>query len=318
VKSPFNPDHQNSFQVSFCRSGQDPIQVSNFEAVATTPRATFQKRIEILESTAVSECMPAAQPATSIPSLLDAYFDYEISLAELMSHLDDGCTDQQLFADPAPKKNQHQNAVFRNRFAELRADFNNRVRLLAGIHKLRWMASGNDADPHEDTAIWCKSYQITNQFQDVQRVDFAISSSNWFGLSKVESVANHASGQHRALNVRIPKAVKTQPCDRNRLSEFEKVMATLVPGSYIARAEKQRCYEFEYSRHPQSPAALSSGSPVSPVIQGAAADNMIQEYWLSEAGICTLEELFQNGVAVEERQTLAFRDLMRHVNTFAH
>ena len=188
--------------------------------------------------------MPAAQMAAEMPSLLDSYFDYDLSLAELMSQLGDGCNDAELFENPntSPKKHLHENTDFRCRFASLREKFNNRIRLLSEFYKLQFRG---DVDPHPDVAVWCKSYHIVSDTLDEMFfVDLSISSSNWLGLSKVEAVVNFVAGKRHCLHVRIPKAVKTQPCPPDRLAEFEKIMATLKTGSHVASATKQTCWEF--------------------------------------------------------------------------
>jgi len=306
IKASIREDYKSSFLVARSRSASEPVPVAaeDFDSDPQKPVAIFQRCEDVLEDAAITQCMPAAQPAASMPSLLDAYFDYDMSLPQLMSQLGDGCTDEELFGDnPQPKKNQHEHPDFRARFAELRATFNDRIRLLADFYKRQWMDDGKAEDPHPNFAIWCKSYQMTHAAGEV--VTFSISSSNWLGLSKVESVPNAISShRHFLLDVRIPKAVKTQPCDDSRLLEFEQVMATLVPGNHIATASKQSCYKFSLGGPERSPRT--------PQHQEFRAERL-EEYWLSEAGICTLEELFQDGVIVEERQTLAFRDLMRHV-----
>jgi hypothetical protein len=96
-------------------------------------------------------------------------------------------------------------------------------------------------------------------------------------------------------------------------------MATLKTGSHVASASKQNCWEF--AADPQGSDVSSSSaleaSPKSPRTPKAQEflQQRIKEYWLSEAGICTLDELFSSGVIDAERETLAFRDLMRHVKS---
>ncbi len=214
----------------------------------------------------------------------------------------------------------HKNADFRMRFASLRERFNNRICLLSEFYKLQ---CGDDADPRSDVAIWCKSYHIISDISDeMQFVDLSISSSNWLGLSKVEKVVNFVAGKPYSFHVRIPKAVKTQPCPRDRLAEFEKIMTTLKTGSHVASASKQSCWEFAVDpliSDDSSPfvAPLSPTSHCTPQSQDFF-EQRTKEHWLSEAGICTLEELFKDGVDVAERETLAFRDLIRHVSIAVH
>ncbi len=234
------------FRVARSRSAADPIQVAAgfFDPHSKRPIATFQKCANIRKDAAILECMPVAQTAGDAPSLLDSYFDYGVSLAELMSQLADGCRDDELFEDPSQSKAKHlhQNTAFRGRFALLREKFNSRIRLLSEFYKLQ---IGGHVDPHPDVAIWCKSYHIVSDIDDPNFfVDFSMSSSNWLGLSKVENVVNFVTGKHYRLTVRVPKAVKTQPCDPSRLCEFEQIMATLKTGSHVASASKQNCWEF--------------------------------------------------------------------------
>jgi hypothetical protein len=372
MKSTVRAHEPSRFQVCRTRSGSCPINVAaaNFACDSDRPVATLQRRPNVLKHAAILENMPIAQTAAEMPSLLDSYFDYDLSLAELMLQLAHGCDDAELFEEPSPaQRNQHTSTDFRCRFAELRAKFNNRIRLLADVYNSR--VGHFDANPN--LAVWCKSYHIMSELSESQVENFAMSESNWLGLSKVEPVVNFVAGRQYVLHVRIPKAVKTNPCEDSRLSEFEKMMATLKTGSHIASAVKQPCYEFavdpQSSHHSppprgfealsasfasdctldksdgsctgKAPCIIDSGaastapgmqstcfaststlsdavhtapwSPRTPKVQ-EFLQGRTKEYWLSEAGICTLEELFEFGVIEEERRTLAFRDLLRHVS----
>ena len=76
------------------------------------------------------------------------------------------------------------------------------------------------------------------------------------------------------------------------MEEFENLMRTLKTGSYIASATKE-------------PNVLHVKPDGSPLFAGG---------WVSEAGICTLHDLFSRPIMVEERNSLAFRDVLREVS----
>ena len=103
----------SSFRVARTRSSQHPIQVAatSFDPHSARPIAIFQKCANILKDAAILESMPAAQTAGEMPSLLDSYFEYDMSLAELMSQLSDGCKDAELFDDAKESKKKYANSL---------------------------------------------------------------------------------------------------------------------------------------------------------------------------------------------------------------
>ena len=106
------------------------------------------------------------------------------------------------------------------------------------------------------------------------------------------------------VEVRIPRAIKMQ--EPARQHELFTLMDTLKTGSNIASASKHRCLEIKdidaFSPQATSDELRSNDLPEE------------SEMWHSEAGICTLKELFESGVCLGERQTLAFRNLIRQVS----
>ena len=91
-------------------------------------------------------------------------------------------------------------------------------------------------------------------------------------------------------------------------------MATLKTGSNIASATKHRCLivnSQEGALYPEIPESDAVNSKNLPEMVGGSP--FAGEAWVSEAGICTLKELFADGVSDAERRTFAFRNLMRQV-----
>ena len=139
-------------------------------AAASSPsiRATFQRPSDYLQEDAILSCMPADLPPREVPSLLDLYFNYNKPLAELMSQLERGSSDECLF-DPVCagniKKHQYSRdeidgraigSLFCQRFAALRKAFNDKVAALCRLHKSHgsWAECGKDL--YADVSLWCK------------------------------------------------------------------------------------------------------------------------------------------------------------------
>jgi hypothetical protein len=259
--------------------------------------------------------MPSAQPSSEVPSLLDSYFSYDISLLELMSHLEDGYTDKQLFASVVkPKKNQHRDSSICQRFAELRRKFNNKLSSLFKIHQQRWTGATYSQDPYKLVSLWCEddefsidSSQPSVTTASAQKSDCKV----WLGLSKCQPFGR------QTRPVRIPKAVKTQ--EPTRLKDFSTLMDHLKTGSNIASAKKHDCLKFPRNADPfRSGLRFQFGPDDIVSTPNPDPDSKLSPEWLFEAGICTLKELFGIGVSDEERATLAFRDLMRQVSSSLH
>jgi hypothetical protein len=96
------------------------------------------------------------------------------------------------------------------------------------------------------------------------------------------------------------------------MREFEELMRALKPGSYIASASKESA---------QVDLMMFTGGD-----DGAHTPNTRQQaafrvtsqkvsHWVSEAGICTLHDLFKQPIAEIERKSLAFRDLLKEVRS---
>jgi len=299
------PNTVSPFSVCLLPGGA-PIPI---DAIPPEPTiyATFRKCTDSLEEAAVLGCMPSAQSTSNVPSLLDSYFNYNIPLEELMSQLEDGYRDGQLFApftSEKTSKNQHGDFTFRNRFAELRRAFNDKLSGLFALHRSRY--------PHEDPlrnwSLWCHDYAFSIDTSPQQAVPAAAASGVWLGLSKVHNVGD------QGLSVRIPKAVKPQGAVASeRAADFQKLLSLLKTGDHIASATKHHVHRFTL-RPNSMPEPLNIPDGFDDAGESRHVPGLdVSEQWLFEAGICTLKELFQNGVLEGERETLVFRDLMRQV-----
>ena len=131
----------------------------------------------------------------------------------------------------------------------------------------------------------------------------------WVGLSQVQSIHS----QSCVVKFRKPVAFKAKnPADPQRMREFEELMRALKPGSYIASASKESA---------QVDLMMFTGgddNADTPNTRQQAAfcvtSQKVSE-WVSEAGICTLHDLFKQPIAEIERKSLAFRDLLKEVRS---
>ena len=137
----------------------------------------------------------------------------------------------------------------------------------------------------------------------------------WLGLGKEETI--HSAG----VAICKPVAIKTPRRSNMDPDILARVMAQMKPGSFIASAHEMPVYVHGLPEgrrlEDESPGNCGAPSPV------AAPDNAAlpsQLYWVSEAGICTLHELFEFPVpaeeerkAFEERSTQAHRRLVKEV-----
>ena len=119
--------------------------------------------------------------------------------------------------------------------------------------------------------------------------------------------------QSCVVKFRKPVAFKAKnPADPQRMREFEELMRALKPGSYIASASKESA---------QVDLMMFTGgddNADTPNTRQQAAfcvtSQKVSE-WVSEAGICTLHDLFKQPIAEIERKSLAFRDLLKEVRS---
>jgi hypothetical protein len=322
------PSSRTTCGVSLRRKG-DPVvllePVSRPQAAAQGPsaaaasspfvQATFQRPSDYLQEDAILSCMPADLPPREVPSLLDLYFNYNKPLSELMSQLERGMHDEELFDTVCAgniKKHQYSGdnidghaigSLFCQRFATLRKAFNDKVAALFRLHQRNGRPECGK-DMYADVSLWCRDagYSIDSSAGEREP-------KVWLGLSRVGKF------EHPDLDVRIPRAIKSQPPERS--PEFEKLMATLKTGSNIASATKHRCLivNSQQDAYPEIPLTDEVNSKNLP--EEFEGKPFAGEAWVSEAGICTLKELFANGVSDAERRTFAFRNLMRQVRCAA-
>jgi hypothetical protein len=128
----------------------------------------------------------------------------------------------------------------------------------------------------------------------------------WLGLGK-ETVTTSGG---RSLLLFKPVAIKS--CSRSTHPDIvARMMAQMKPGSFIASA-----HECQLVVHGLQGQRLEDVSPSVHAGETAAAfatcDNT-RRYWVSEAGICTLHDLFEFEVPLNERCTQAHRRLVKEV-----
>jgi hypothetical protein len=315
-----------SFQVAL-RPGGPAVaihQVASFESAALN--AEFQAAPEYMRLAAVLSCMPAAHPDTEIPSVLDSYFDYHVPLSNLCCQLQQGKKDTDIFNDQGSSSRvQVASVSFRERFQAERRYFNSQLSSLQHLlheEPPRPPAKGREnetddhpyfcqsnlfsldstssqhRDPNTDTPR-PKEDKSPQPNQDTSRPKEYKPPQVWMGLSPVNRIRSGSC----VVQYRKPVAFKAGlPADGGRMSDFESLMRQLRPGSYISSATKEPGIILA------TQAPLAAGGAASP---GRAPDKLGP--WMSEAGICTLQTLFGKVIGSDERNTLAFRDLLREV-----
>ena len=298
----------------------------------------------------VLKCMPAASPDFEIPSSLDWYFDHEgeacslrvlmaINDADLNVRLRDGSPPA---AHRGAKSGRHKNASKANsfygtflKFLKLFFDMTQRLKIEKQKAQLGPAASKN--------VFFCRD------------ASFSIDSTNpphqglvWLGLGKEETVIETGiiTGQKFYKPVAIKSRQNVDP------ETFSRVMRQMKPGSFIASAQEMQLDVHVFGGQVGAPSPMSPGArglhdrPSSdheafldavctfPAAGGAdaqqrdhhvaaaaaaagVADGKCDRYWVSEAGVCTLHELFENGVPEEERSTQSHRRLVKEVRCVA-
>ncbi len=315
-KPPANGETETSFSVGL-RKGKAIESIVTI-ALTSGPQAasafpsgsvsvTFRKQPDYLLEDAILSCMPSDQAAREVPSLLDSYFNYSKPLAELMAQLEGGDCDEHLF-DPVCAGNikKHQYSAdegvgshFCQRFAVLRKAFNDKIfHLFQRYHtKMQEPHSTGGRVAYRHVSLW--------QHDVAFSIDSSVVAGSDMPHKVFLGISHVGKFKHPHVEVRIPRAIKMQ--EPARQHELFTLMDTLKTGSNIASASKHRCLEIKdidaFSPQAASDVLRSKDLPEE------------SEMWHSEAGICTLKELFESGVCLGERQTLAFRNLMRQVST---
>jgi hypothetical protein len=291
---------ETRFQVTL-RPGGPPLAVDQAVGLDLA-RAEFRAETEYLRQAAVLRCMPTAHPDLEIPSMLDSYFDYHVPLSDLACHLQRGLDDRHIFNEQScTRKIQVADVSFRERFQAERRFFNKQFSDL--MTRL-----SQDPKPHAQLSPY---FCLSNEFSiDSTSTLFRTPASGSTPKPRTEGTATHPQTakltppkvwmglspvvkEHRGsciLEYRKPVAFKAgTPADPERMAEFEMLMRQVRAGSYIASATKEAGAPQHLDRH------------------------LDISNWMSEAGICTLHDLFAKPIAQAERNTLAFRDLLREV-----
>jgi hypothetical protein len=138
------------------------------------------------------------------------------------------------------------------------------------------------ADAHDEKIIWERSKEYA--------LDSSADTNVWLALSRLED------------GFRKPVAVKKNDEEEDK-ERLQRIMRKLRPGSFIASAELVTLDFSDATQAREEPPARSS-TP------------RMQARWVSEAGVCTLEELFGRKLNSNdriERSTKAHRMLVREI-----
>ncbi len=250
----------------------------------------------------ILQCMPASSPDFEIPSMLDWYFDHQgescslrVLMAindetELNSRLRSGSPPPAASADRVAKPGRHKTAcnhVFYSTFVSCLQQFFSMVQSLK-------LQKSNAGLATSKRVFFCKdpSFSIDSTASAAQAAPLV-----WLGLGEEEVIIE--TGQ--TFCICKPVAIKSHQNVDPEI--FSRMMRQMKPGSFIASAQ-----ELDLHVHGVN------GRHISPSPRSGQADSSdCGKYWVSEAGICTLHELFANGVLEEERSTQTHRRLVKEV-----
>ncbi len=283
--------------------------------------------------TAILKCMPAASPDFEIPSMLDWYFDHEgkkCSLRELMAIFDDTELLRRVGGGAGPrvtKPGRFVNAPdgsFCSTFSQLMHNF------FGMTHRLKQEKLLHYGGLDVKDVFFCRDATFS-----IDSTAHAPSEGLvWLGLGCEETIIE----TDRAYKICKPVAIKSR--QRVDPAIFARMMGQMKPGSFIASARETRLNVHGLNGshadpspkcHATAPYArqldehndrfmddvcrsfTQAGVGTESAAGVAAADVPPDRYWVSEAGICTLHELFQPGVSSEERGTQAHRRLVQEV-----
>jgi hypothetical protein len=132
----------------------------------------------------------------------------------------------------------------------------------------------------------------------------------WLGLGKEETFHSAGAAICKPVAIKSPRRSDIDP------DVLARVMAQMKPGSFIASAHDTHVHVHGLAEGQR----LEDASPVNHSAAAAAPFAALDDaalgsqlYWVSEAGICTLHELFEFPVDAEERRTQAHRRLVKEV-----
>jgi hypothetical protein len=292
---------------------------------------------------AILKCMPAASPDFEISSSLDWYFDHEgkaCSLRELMAIRGDG----DLQTRVAEGSRTRGTKPGRYTFATTDLFYQTFLHLLKRFfyttlflkrQKLAWQAKNPGCSGKE--VFFCRDDQVSID----STADASSEPRVWLGLGQEETIIE--TGEMFCKPVAIKSRQNINPV------VFSRMMRQMKPGSFIASAQEMqlrvhglggvdvdpsprtrrdldqrhesfldscmdKAVDFSYLSVAEGTASSgSSPNENAPGAAAAAAELPNDLYWVSEAGICTLHELFENGVSSEERCTQSHRHLVQEV-----
>ena len=168
------------------------------------------------------------------------------------------------------------------RFRTLLDAFRGKIQKLA--EKYCQDDSSRGADAFDESIIWERSKEYA--------LDASADPNVWLALSRLED------------GFRKPVAVKKNDGEHD-VERLQRIMRKLRPGSFIASAERLTL-DFSEPTQSREEAPARASTP----------RGMPQARWVSEAGVCTLEELFGRTLDSKdriERNTKAHRMLVREI-----
>ena len=297
-------------------------------------REELRLRKEVLPPrlhTAILKCMPASSPDFEIPSTLDWYFDHEgkeCSLRVLMAINDDAELRRRVGGGAGrrgAKPGRFTGAPagsFCNTFYHLMQRFFDMTLRLKRQKQQHHGGAGAKA------VFFCRD----SSFSIDSTARAPSEGLVWLGLGCEETIIETAQAYCKPVAIKSRQNVDP--------AIFARMMGQMKPGSFIASARETRLsvHGLDGSHADPSPKCQASaphtrrlhehnerfmdevcssftyaGVGTESAAGAAAAEGPPDCYWVSEAGICTLHELLQAGVSIEERGTQAHRRLVQEV-----
>lgn len=254
------------------------------------------------------------------------YFDHEgeaCSLRALMTTNDAALLQQRLdhgSPSPAPrgaKPGRYKRATshqgFYKTFVAYLKDFFTKVRFLKDKKAEAFRGAAGQADERFKQVFFYRHANLSIDSTAATPEESKV----WLGLGKEETIHSAGAAICKPVAIKSPRRSDIDP------DILARVMAQMKPGSFIASAHETRVHVHglrEGQRLEDASPVNHSAAAAAPFAARDDAALGSQLYWVSEAGVCTLHELFEFPVpaeeersAFEERSTQAHRRLVKEV-----
>jgi hypothetical protein len=290
-------------------------------------------KVDSCQFKAILSCIPPANPDMQAHSELDWYFDYDLTLRELVDLTFPDIQSRMRKAAIAPSKKQNRfsgapGTGLRNHFALLLECFHRKMKALqvavaeaeAGVSQ----AAGEKKHQNEKLVS-----EVCFCIQDERFASSANTASAWLGFGETEG--EDGEFHRRPVCIRNDPFDAKEPKQYQNYRKYKEVMRSLNPSGYISSAIRSSVLFLGTSSQQQSSLSGADKVVCKECRQSLAPFDVsghiaTSRRWVYEVGICTLEELFATPAAsaadvaaqrfrisAPEKETAAFRSLLREV-----